>query len=70
MKLLLHGAAMLIFSSEFIYNGPLCPILAVLIRGVMHCDFTILFGIIHTEINWEENEADTGNGGFVHLVNK
>lgn len=46
------------------------PIVAVLIRGDMHSNFTVLFCIIHAEISREENEADTGNGGFVHLVNK
>lgn len=66
----LHGVSVLISSSGFISNGPPYLILAVLIRGVMHCDFTVLFCIIHTEISWEENEADTGSGAFVHAVNK
>lgn len=47
----LHGAAVLISSSEFICNGPSCSILTALIRGVMHCDFTVSFYIIHTELS-------------------
>lgn len=46
----LHGAAMIISSSGFISNGPSCPILAALIRGVMHCGFTVLFCIIRNKL--------------------
>lgn len=47
----LYRTAMSISPSEFISNGPSCPILTALIRGVMHYNFVVLLCIIDIEIS-------------------
>lgn len=61
---------MLICQSQFISNGPSCPIFTALIRGVMAYNFVVLFCITDIEFSSEEIEADTGSGGFGRVVNK
>lgn len=47
----LYGTAMLISPSEFISDGPSCPILTALIRGVMHYSFVVLLCTVDIEIS-------------------